>query len=224
MLRRKTALHGGIEAGSSGWTGYKSWLRQYNYQARSKGIGQGPSIKACHDTARMYSGGSGTQRKGKFKEMPNPGLKLDDFRDLFRKPNLQKRKLYPFRWDWHLRMFLISLLPPCAILVFTEFIDRYMATDPDIVQIMQDTRANQRKPKDDDAAAEGMFFTKLLEKRISSLEKQIAEMKAKRENDLRESRNNFNTDTDLQETGIGQDVARARLLAGQMIRHNPAGR
>lgn len=83
-----------------------------------------------------------------WKSLSNPGLTREDFQALFQSASNRrlKHKVYPRRWDWHLRMFLYCLVPPISIYIFTVIVDYFLLNDDDIVEILDLTevrRANQ---------------------------------------------------------------------------------
>lgn len=98
---------------------------------------------------RRYNS-SRSEKLDKLKSFANPGLGRQDFLALFRSPSDHriKHKVYPLRWDWHLRMFLYALIPPTLLYIFTVFVDYFMLNDDEIVKILdleEIRRANKSK-------------------------------------------------------------------------------
>lgn len=162
------------------WTSSKPFKRQSSNEATRPRSQQSKESSAAFKRRSKESEDRIQQR---FQERTNPGLGIEDFQALFRKPTQEKRKLYPFRWDWHLRMFLLTLVPPGTLWFFTEYVDRYIATDPDVIRVMQDSR--QMSDKKDEKNDEQKSWSDLLEKRIATLEAQIADLKTKREESVK---------------------------------------
>lgn len=54
----------------------------------------------------------------------NPDMNIGLFQALFQPVGLKSRKPRRLRWDWHLRNFLISLIPPGVLWVFLVVVDK----------------------------------------------------------------------------------------------------
>lgn len=109
-------------------------LSQTMYPGRkAKGIVPESLVARRHNSSR-----SDSEKLDRLKSFTNPGLGRQDFLALFRSPSDHriKHKVYPLRWDWHLRMFLYSMIPPTALYIFTVLVDYLMLNDDEIVKIL----------------------------------------------------------------------------------------
>lgn len=65
----------------------------------------------------------------------NEGMNAAVFKSVFQPVGpghpaaLRKRPMYLHRWDWHLRNFLISLMPPAAIYLFVCWVEWFMSDE-----------------------------------------------------------------------------------------------
>lgn len=105
-----------------------------------------------------------------------PGVRYQDFKNIFQETKVHNRKEYPIRWDWHLRMFLYSLVPAGLLWLFTVYVDYFLASDPEIQDLLKDNREIQRETRRSATSLERL--QEVFEKRIADLEIQLEGMKA----------------------------------------------
>lgn len=106
--------------------------------ARKAHLGKNREITAEKPSPEKNDSSS-SGKQSRLESLPNPGLSRGDFMKLFQRSHggRLKHKVYPFRWDWHLRMFLYSMGPPVALYIFSVVVDNLMLNDDEIVRIME---------------------------------------------------------------------------------------
>lgn len=103
-----------------------------------------------------------------------PGLRFRDYEALFAKSK-SNRKQYPYRWDWHLRMTISALGPTALLYVCTLAIDYFIMTDPDVQDILRDSRIVEKEMRDAPKKVEGL--REMVEDRLQSFEVQFKVLK-----------------------------------------------
>lgn len=153
-----------------------------------------------------------------------PGLRIKDFKSLFVQEENMGRKIYPLRWDWHLRMLLISCTPAFLIWILTLFVDYFLATDPEVVELFRDFRDVDKEINEAPKIME--LARQTLEDRIVGLENQIATMKEALDDELyneqhsrkRNEQSSEGEPVDLTSEDAQSRVSRARRLSLGMSR------
>lgn len=147
-----------------------------------------------------------------------PGLRAQDFKDIFLESKRTDRKTYPYRWDFHLRMLLYALFPPALLYFCTEVIDHFMLNDPEIQEILKDTRFKDKENRKVIKGIQDMGGS--LENRISQLENELVQIKEGLEGG--DNARIHISDDSRKETGgsstYSDHVERARRWSRQMSR------
>lgn len=174
-----------------------------------------PPRKASDDTpATLATVGTETAAKG---------INVEHFKDVFRAPGpkFQQRR-YRYRWDWHLRMFLMSLIPPASLWTFLQIVkwalhDDYKAFQSQMENVEDGKDQKKKKESVVDKRTTRMKehnFRSMVEKRILQLEGEVQR--------LRQENQRLHTDTEngsaSDDVQVQEIVLRAKRIAGGISR------
>lgn len=82
----------------------------------------------------------------------NPGMNVELFKALLRKPGSKyAQRRYQLRWDWHLRNFLMALIPPAVLYAVLSLVDLKFKKEGIKMSNIIVEKGNEEKNKLEDA-------------------------------------------------------------------------
>ena len=119
------------------------------------------------------------------------GITIEHFKDVFREPGPKfRRRQYKLRWDWHLRQFLLALLPPTALWLFLKAVEySFQEEYAELRKIMEENTAydeeSTKEAKENMRKLRPMMkehtFRHMVERRIKQLEQEVVRLRNEKE-------------------------------------------
>lgn len=202
-------------------------VMQKYFPLRSKAILSRSTIQIrnCSNPSRPSQAKQLYARQSQREKTPvNPGVTTKQFQALFQRPHRNAR-VPKLRWDWHLRNFVMALIPPAVLFAFLTILEHTIGKTPEADLLRTESLAGETHRNEKDEEVEGDAPSSLLfhahrtfEQRLMKLEEEIRLLRTEEEKtrSARSGQETLDRVSECESSARASPAERAKLISRAM--------